>query len=130
MLFKATEDKVKYVEVLVSLITLDEKITDSNKIFIYNILSNYQLPEEYAERIWKKICPKREYTEIILPIINEDYNVREHLIKELVLVFTASGKYQKQKTMLVDLCNKLNINTKLEIIKNQVLEYLKQNKKN
>jgi hypothetical protein len=125
-LFKSLEDKITYVETLTALATANEKITESQKLVVYNIAKNYNIPEDYADRIWGKVRQKNSVTEVIEPIVDQDPNIKLLLLQELVMIFLVSGKYQEQKSMLIQLCQLLNIEVKLEDVKKYVLQALKE----
>lgn len=125
-MFKTVEDKVLYVETLTSIATSGEKITDSSKILVYNILQNYGLPQEYADRIWKKIRQKNGLEEILLPIKDKEPDFKLLLVQELVMLYLANGSYNQEKKKLIEICTILNINVKLESIKEYVQGILKE----
>lgn len=125
-MFKTVEDKVLYVETLTSIATSGEKITDSSKILVYNILQNYGLPQEYADRIWKKIRQKAGLAEILLPIKDKEQEFKLLLVQELVMLHLANGRYNQEKKKLIEICTFLNINIKLENIKEYVQGMLKE----
>ncbi|SHK51709.1 hypothetical protein [Desulforamulus aeronauticus] len=125
-LFKSLEDKITYVETLTALATANEKITESQKLVVYNIARNYNIPEEYVDRIWEKVRRKYSLAEILAPMLTQDSNIKLLLIQELIMIFIVSNKYLEHKSMLRELCQTLNIDIKLEDIKNHVLQALKE----
>lgn len=128
-LFKTMEERVTYVETLTSLATANEKITDSQKLVVYNIAANYGIPEEYVERIWDKVRRKYEVKDILASMEKVDPNVKLMLIQELVMIFLVSGKYQQEKKFLIQICKGLEVNIKLEEIKEHVQNLIKERNK-
>lgn len=125
-LFKSLEDRVIYVETLTALATAKEKITESQKLVVFNIAKNYNIPEEYVDRIWDKVRRKYSLAEILAPMLTQDPIIKLHLVQELVMIFIVSSKYVEHKSMLREICKILNIHIKLEDIKNHVLQALKE----
>ena len=114
-LFKTLEDRIIYVETLTSIATSGEKITESQKMVVYNILKNYGIPEEYASRIWSKVQKKYSIEEILQPMEALDPNIKLLLVQELVMIFLVSGKYKDEKSKLLQICKMLNTYIKLEL---------------
>lgn len=125
-MLKSVEEKLLYVETLTRLAIANEKITDSSKLVIYNILSNYDLPHEYGERILRNIGQKASIEDILIPIKEKNLDFKLLLIQELVMLNLVSGTYHKEKKKLIEICILLNINVKLENIKEHVLSILKE----
>lgn len=127
--FKTEEEKVTYVETLTALVSIGENINESHKILIYNILRNYDLPETYADRVWKKVRSKVKLEEIMMPIKAMDMDVRLLLVQELIMMHLASGTYQQAKDKLINVCRELEVPVKLEALKEHVQNVLKSNNK-
>lgn len=124
-LFKTQEDKLTYVKTLASLATMNEKITDTQKIFVYNIVKNYNLPEEYVEEIWQSLRKKRTIEEILEPIKDKSSDYKVILLQELVMIFLVSDSYLERKPLLINVCKLLDIDIKLSAIKEHVQQYIK-----
>ena len=128
-LLKTMEEKITYVETLTSLATANEKITESQKLVVYNIAANYGVPEQYVERIWDKVKRKYKTEDVLAPMGNVDENIKLALIQELVMIFLVSGKYKQEKSHLIEICQLLKINIKLEAIKDHVQKLLAESQK-
>lgn len=123
-LFQTLEDKLTYVKTLTLLATTNEKITDTQKTFVYNIVKNYNLPEEYVEKIWQSLRRKSTIEDILEPIKEKSDDYKMLLLQELVMIFLVSDTYIARKPLLLSVCRILDINIKLSAIKDHVQKYI------
>ena len=123
-LFQTLEDKLTYVKTLTLLATTNEKITDTQKTFVYNIVKNYNLPEEYVEEIWQSLRRKSTIEDILEPIKEKSDDYKMLLLQELVMIFLVSDTYIARKPLLLSVCRILDINIKLSAIKDHVQKYI------
>lgn len=119
-IFKSIEDKLLYVETLVSLATYNEKITATQKSFVFNIVKNYNLPEETVEPIWKKIQTKSSLEQLLEPVKIQVMDFKLMLLQELIMIFLITNRYNAEKPRLVKMCQILDINVKLSDLKSHV----------
>lgn len=125
-LFKNLEDKVNYVEALTCLATASEKITDTKKTFVFDIVANYGISEEYVEKIWDSLRRKKKTADILAPLSEADQNVKLMLVQELITIFLISGKYLEEKPRLIEVMKIFGLNIKLGSLKEYVAKNLKR----
>ncbi|GAB6179338.1 hypothetical protein JCM14036_06570 [Desulfotomaculum defluvii] len=127
-MLKDVSERAEYVGILLSLATMNEKVTPSQKEQVALILKNYQVPEDYLEEIWKKINFKFSVEELLIPIQDKDNNYKVALLQELTYFFLSNGTYGQRKVLLNKIAGEFGFKVDLEGLKNHVLEMAKRKK--
>lgn len=124
------EERVAYVEALMCVATLNEKVEEKELEYFNQVGQLYGLTPDEIEQIKKGILVKEKTLEAILAPIS-DRKIKLALIYELLALCYVDGSYDLiEKKGMIEICNIMKIEeSKLHEIENAILESIELQKK-
>ena len=126
------EERVAYVEALMCVATLNEKVEEKELEYFSQVGQMYDLASEEIESIKKSILGKEKTLEEILSPIS-DRKIKLSLIYELLAICHIDGSYDLiEKKGMLNICNIMGIEeSKLHELEAVIIENIElQNKTN
>ena len=124
------EERVAYVEALMYIATIDEKVEEKELEYFSQVIQMYGIASDEIEAIKKSILSKEKtLEEILAPISNR--KIKLALVYELLALCYVDGSYDFiEKNGMMKICNILGIEeSKLRELENVILENIELQKK-
>ena len=124
------QDRVSYIEALMFMATIDEKIEESELEHFNQVGDMYGISSDEIESIKKSVIKKEKTAEEILSPI-KSRQTKLALIYELLALCNTNGSYDlAEKNGMTNVCNILNIEiSKLHDLENVIEESIQLQKK-
>ena len=124
------QDRVSYIEALMFMSTIDEKIEESELEHFNQVGDMYGISSDEIESIKKSVIKKEKTAEEILSPI-KSRQTKLALIYELLALCNTNGSYDlAEKNGMTNVCNILNIEiSKLHDLENVIEESIQLQKK-